>query len=139
MNIYSQIFVVLIVIIFNLYIIWILRKEMLDYQYALTWMAAGLVMLLFSLFPNLLADLATFLGIGVPLNLTFFLGILFAFLLIFRVIISYSKMKKKLYQVVQQLAILENEVKNNKEKPDEVDKTFLNNKQNPGDNHGSAL
>lgn len=118
MNLYSQIFVVVIVVVFNLYIVWILRKEMLDYQYAITWMSAGVVMLILSLFPGILTGIADILGIGIPLNLTFFIGILFVLLLIFRIIISYSKMKKKLYQVVQKLAILENEIQSSKVRHD---------------------
>jgi hypothetical protein len=80
------------------------------------WLFAGIIMLVFSIFPQLLALLSNFLGIAIPLNLVFFLGVILALYLIFTLMISYTSLNKKLIQLTQEISILEHELKYSKEK-----------------------
>ena len=110
MDIVTQIFVIISVLLFNLYIIHILRKELIEYQYALMWLVSGILMLVFAIFPSLLATLSRWLGIGVPLNLVYFAVILMGFGFTFQIIINISKMRKSNYELVQEVSILKKQV-----------------------------
>ncbi len=112
MDIVTQIFVIISVLLFNLYIIHILRKELIEYQYALMWLVSGFLMLVFAIFPGLLATLSKLLGIGIPLNLVYFAVILMGFVFTFQIIINISKMRKSNYELVQELSILKKQVLN---------------------------
>ena len=102
----TQIFVILSIIGFFWYIIHILRKELIEYQYALMWLGAGLGMLFFAIFPEALWFISEHLGIGVPLNLVYFSVILLGLILTFQIIISVSKMRRKIYELIQEVSML---------------------------------
>lgn len=102
----TQIFVILSIIGFFWYIIHILRKELIEYQYALMWLGAGLGMLFFAIFPEALWFISEHLGIGVPLNLVYFSVILLGLILTFQIIISISKMRRKIYELIQEVSML---------------------------------
>ena len=124
MNLYTQIFVILVIVLFLICVISKLRREQIEFKVAFAWLGCGLVMLLFALFPGILAALANVLGIGIPLNLVIFLGILVNLILTFSITLAYSKVKDMLYRTVQNLAILEHEldeIKNSKNsEPDKL-------------------
>ena len=102
----TQIFVILSIIGFFWYIIHILRKELIEYQYALMWLGAGLGMLFFAIYPEALWFISEQLGIGVPLNLVYFSVILLGLILTFQIIISISKMRRKIYELIQEVSML---------------------------------
>lgn len=102
----TQIFVILSIMGFFWYIIYILRKELIEYQYALMWLGAGFGMLFFAIFPEALWFISEHLGIGVPLNLVYFSVILLGLILTFQIIISISKMRRKIYELIQEVSML---------------------------------
>jgi hypothetical protein len=106
MHIITQAFTVIIILLFNAYVIHVLRKELLEYQYALMLLGAGLGMLFFAIFPSSLTALSHLLGIGIPLNLIYFAAILFCLLLIFQLIVAVSRMRRSIYELVQEVSIL---------------------------------
>lgn len=110
MNLPAQIFVILAVVIFLIYIIAKLIQERLEFKYALIWIGSGIIMLVLAAFPGILARIAELLSIGLPLNLVFFLGILLNLVITFALTITYSKFKNMLYRSVQNIAILEYEI-----------------------------
>ena len=110
MNLVAQLFVVLTIIAFNAYVIHILRKEMIEYQYALTWLGAGMAMLVIAAFPQILWAISAFLGIAIPLNLLYFLAILLGFFLTFQIMINISRMRRHIYELIQEVSILKKQV-----------------------------
>ena len=111
MNWVTQIIIVGVVLLFNLYILRTLRRELIDYKYALVWLFAGLNMLVFAIFPQLLWFVASSLGIGLPLNFLFFLGILFLLMISFRINITLANLKRRVYTLTQHVAVLENKIR----------------------------
>lgn len=105
-----QIIVIIVVLLFNLYVFHALRKELIEYQYALVWIAAGIVMLVFSIYPPLIDNLAKLIGIGLSLNLLFFFSILFLLLISFRICLVLSNLKRRIYTLTQHIAILEKKI-----------------------------
>jgi hypothetical protein len=110
MNLVAQLFVVLTIVAFNAYVIHILRKEMIEYQYALTWLFAGMAMLVIAAFPQILWTISTFIGIAIPLNLLYFLAILLGFFLTFQIMINISRMRRHIYELIQEVSILKKQV-----------------------------
>jgi len=84
-----------------------IKKGAMDYKYALVWIVINLILLIFTLFPKLVSFFARILGIGLPLNLLFFLGILACLFFTFGLAMSYNKLKLKTYALTQQIAILD--------------------------------
>lgn len=110
MSLFTQIFVIIIVLFFLCYVVAILRKEQIEFKYALIWLIAGIVILILSVFPSILAASAEALGVGLPLNLVFFLGIILNLFISFALTVTYSKLKNMIYRVTQMTAILDNEL-----------------------------
>lgn len=118
----TQIVTVALVVLFDLYVLRALRRELIDYKYALVWLSAGLVMLFFSLFPNILSLTASILGIGIPLNMLFFFAILFIMAIVFRINITIANLKRRVYTLTQHVAVLENEMHERREKEERSEK-----------------
>ena len=110
MDIVTRVFAIATIIIFNLYIIHILRKELIEYKYALMWIGAGLAMLFFAAYPEAIWTISDFLNIGVPLNLVYFSVIMLGLILTFQIIISISKMRRSIYELIQEVSILKKRV-----------------------------
>lgn len=111
----TQAITILLTLLFNIYVIRALRREQIDYKYALVWLSAGIMMLIFAIFPALLSIIATTLGIGLPLNMLFFLAILFLLIISFRISITIADLKRRIYTLTQTTAILENKIANQKQ------------------------
>ncbi|MCL2088760.1 MAG: DUF2304 domain-containing protein [Oscillospiraceae bacterium] len=106
----AQIFTVISILVFFIFIVMKIRKGVMDYKYALVWICLGLVTLIFSVFPASFAFIARKIQIAMPLNLLFFLGILVCLAFIFTLITSLSKLKRKFYILTQKNAILDKTV-----------------------------
>lgn len=114
MSLFTQIFVAFIILVFLLYVVSKLRKEQIEFKYALVWLASGCFILLLSIFPGILTWMAATIGVGLPLNLVFFLGILLNLVIAFALTVTYSKLKNMIYRVTQMNAILDNELSRTK-------------------------
>ena len=115
MSLFTQIFVALIILAFLLYVVSKLRKEQIEFKYALVWLISGCIILLLAIFPGILTWMASALGVGLPLNLVFFLGIIINLIISFALTVTYSKLKNMIYRVTQMNAILDNELAQSKE------------------------
>lgn len=114
MSLFTQIFVALIILAFLCYVVSKLRKEQIEFKYALVWLVCGVIILLMAIFPGILSWMAATMGIGLPLNLVFFLGITVNLIISFALTVTYSKLKNMLYKVTQMNAILDNELEQTK-------------------------
>ena len=122
MSLFTQIFVALIIVVFLCYVVSKLRKEQIEFKYALVWLISGIIILVLAVFPGILSWMAASLGVGLPLNLVFFLGIIINLIISFALTVTYSKLKNMIYKVTQMNAILDNELSKTKSEMEETGK-----------------
>jgi hypothetical protein len=110
MSTFTKIFIIVIIILFLLYIGRMLKKGKIEFKYAFLWIGTSLVVLLITIFPSILAFFSSLIGIELPVNLIFFLGIILNLVITFAITASYSKMKEMVYKNTQYIALLENKI-----------------------------
>jgi hypothetical protein len=93
--------------IFNAFIIYMLRKEVLDLRFSLIWVFIGFCMILFAIFPNIMFYSSRLLGIEVPSNAVFFLAILFLMMITFSLTLALSRQSVKVTKMAEKIALLE--------------------------------
>lgn len=92
-------------------IFYFLRKRELALKYTLLWMIAGVIMLLFDLFPQLLTFMVHLFGIELPVNGIFALCIFFLIILLMSITSIVSKQTERIRTLTQQIAILEKRIR----------------------------
>ncbi len=111
MNLVLQIFLIVGVLIFLAIIIYYLAKKKLNLKYSLTWLAAGVGMLILAVFPQLVDVIGALVGIAAPVNTVFLFGGIFMLLIIFTLTMIVSHMNNRIYKLTQTQAILEKRVR----------------------------
>lgn len=98
-------------IVFSLSLVWIIvqliRKHKLREEYAFSWLAIGLVILVFSLFGGLVNGLAELFHVSYPPTLILVLGLLFALVVLLWQSVVLSGQANQLRDLTQHVAILE--------------------------------
>lgn len=90
-----------------------IRTKKLLLQYSLTWLSVLFVLLIVALFPKVLDFISALAGIGLPMNMVFFLGFCFSLLIIFELTQAISKMSEQIKDLTQKIAILEKKEEKN--------------------------
>lgn len=116
MSLRLQIIIGVLIVLALLAICNMVRKKKLDLKYALVWLCVGCVVLVFDISPQLLGIIAGVLGIGLPVNMLFFLGFVFSLLIIFVLTVSVSRLSDKVKRLTQEVALLEKELRKIQEK-----------------------
>lgn len=111
MNIRTQIIVAVIVLAAFAYLIGKIRKNKLELKYALSWIVMGALLLLLDFFPGIIAKLAEICGIGMPINMIFFLGFCFLLALTFTLSVLVSGLSQKTKVLTQRIGILEDVIR----------------------------
>ncbi|MFL6119621.1 DUF2304 domain-containing protein [Actinophytocola sp.] len=91
-------------------IIELLRRRQLSEKYAVLWLMVGLLLLVFTVFPRLTLSLARGLGVAVPTNLMFFVGIVFLVGVVLHLSWEVSRLENETRKLAEDLAILRLEV-----------------------------
>ena len=86
------------------------RRRFLE-RYALTWLAAGLVLLVLAIWRGALEVLADLLGIAYPPNALFIIGFGFGLLLLLNFSLAVSRLTDQAKILAQRLALLEERVR----------------------------
>ncbi len=107
MNLRLQIIVGFFLVISLIVIGNMVRKRRMELKYALVWFLVGSVTLVFDIFPQLLNWLAGLVGVGIPVNMLFFMGFVFSLLIIFSLSVSVSRLSGKVKRLTQEMALLE--------------------------------
>jgi hypothetical protein len=90
----------------------LIRKKSLELKYALTWMILSLGLLIIVLIPGLLEAMASALGIYNVMNMVFFVGFIFAIILIFGLTMSMSRNSDRVRKMAQYIALNEYKIRN---------------------------
>ena len=88
-----------------------LRRGKLRERHTLWWIVAGAIGLFFGVFPNLLNGLASALGVAVPVNLVFFLGIVVLFLVCIQQSTELTQSEERTRTLAEHTALLEDRVR----------------------------
>lgn len=91
------------------------RKKKLDVKYSMRWIACLIFFLLIDIFSGTVEKAADFVGIDVPINLLFFVGICICLMLIFNMTVQISQHADKEKRLIQELALLKKELDEVKE------------------------
>ncbi len=111
MSVILRIFLIISVIIFLTVIIHYLVKKKLNLKYSLTWLAAGIGMLILSIFPSIVEHVGRLVGINTPVNTVFLFAGMFMLLIIFTLTIIVSHLNMRIYRLTQTQALLEKRVR----------------------------
>lgn len=101
-------------------IIYLLRKKKLNVQYSILWLASAVALLVFAVFPYVLAVLRDILNVEVVSNLVFMLLFVFVLLLLLSISIIITGFSVKIKRLSQTQALLEKRVR---ELEDQLNKT----------------
>lgn len=122
MSIILRIFLIISVVIFLTVIIHYLVKKKLNLKYSLTWLAAGIGMLILSIFPGIVERVGSLVGIATPVNTVFLFAGMFMLLIIFTLTIIVSHLNMRIYRLTQTQALLEKRVRELEEYSDNKDR-----------------
>lgn len=112
MNTVSRIISVVISLSLLFFIFNLVRKNKLKEKYAVLWLLTGSVIFILAIFQNLLNWITHALGIKIPINTVFFLGIFFILLINVHFSLVISNLTEQNKKIAQKLALLELELKN---------------------------
>lgn len=110
MTIRLQVFIGIILVVSMIAIINMIRGKKLDLRYALSWLFMLVIALILDIFPEIVFGLAHLIGIDIPSNMVFFVGLIFSIILIFSVTVSVSRMSDRVKKLIQELALLQKEL-----------------------------
>ncbi|MCT9818771.1 DUF2304 domain-containing protein [Microbacterium sp. W1N] len=91
-------------------IITLLLKRQLGEKYATLWLVIGLALLIISIFPGLLLELTSLLGVEVPANLIFALSIVLLVGVALHLSWELSRAEDEIRRVAEETAILRSQV-----------------------------
>lgn len=107
MSLRTQIIVAVAVIIALLALSGMIKKKKIEVRYALIWYLLALVILVLDIFPGLLDKATAFMGVGLAVNMLFFMGFCFALVIIFVMTLWVSRLSVKVKKLTQELALLD--------------------------------
>lgn len=109
MSLKMRILIAIILVTCLIIIVNMIRKRSLELKYTLLWIFCDIALLIIDFFPFTMRKLADFLGIISPANMMFFLGFLFALMLIFSLTVSLSRETVRVRKLAQMVALREDE------------------------------
>lgn len=107
MSLKIQIIVAVVLVIALAAIINMVKKEVLDIRFALSWLTVGIIVLILDLFPPIMDWLVHLVGIELPVNMLFFFGFCFTLFLVFGLTMKVSRQSEQLKRLTQEVALLE--------------------------------
>ena len=109
-NILRMVLLVGLILYFGV-VYYFLKKKKLALKYTLLWLATGLVLLVLVLIPELLTVIVHILGIELPVNGLFTIGIALILIILLSLTVIVSGMSFKIRVLVQQVALLEEQMR----------------------------
>lgn len=110
MNIRTQITILLVAFIGIGFLMGLVKKRVLELRYALPWLIVAVGVVVLGAFPQLISRLAHLLGIGVPVNVLFFLGFCFLSCISLALTLIVSKLSDRIRVMTQKIALMEQEI-----------------------------
>ena len=89
----------------------LLRRGKLRERHTFWWLIAGVLSLIVALFPAILDGLAALLGVDVPVNLVFFVGIVVLFLVCIQQSTELTRSEERTRTLAERVALLEDRLR----------------------------
>ncbi len=122
MSLRLQVVIALLALFMLLYLVNMVRTKKIDLRYCLSWMALVVLVLILDIFPFILFYITRLLGIETPSNMVFFVGYIFAIILIFSLTVSVSRLSDKVKILTQEIALLRKDMEDMRKEQGEDDK-----------------
>ena len=106
-----QAFMLLALALYFFILFQLLKKKRLNLKYTILWIFAGFIMLLVSLFPQILFAVTDFIGIEVPSNALFAMIFFFVIIILMTLTSIVSKQNEQLKRLTQTIALLEKRIR----------------------------
>lgn len=103
-----QIVAVAASVLFLIMMVYMLKKNRLALKYSLLWLFSGIVMLVLSLFPQVLDSVSELVGVYSSVNALFAVMLLCGLILMISFTMIISREKAEIVRLTQEVAILEN-------------------------------
>ena len=110
MSLKLQICIAVLVLVMMFLIANMVRKKKIDLRYALGWLCLGAIVLILDAFPSILNNMAKILGVALPSNMVFMVGIIFLVVAIYMLTASVSRLSNKNKRLTQEMALLREEL-----------------------------
>jgi hypothetical protein len=116
-----QIFFIIAIVTYLIFIIHLLKKKKLNLKYTLLWLIAGVVLLIVTIFPNLMYSISNILGIKTPVNSALILASMFIIVILITITSIVSGLNNNLRVLTQEVALLEKRIRELSQKNDNED------------------
>lgn len=111
MNRILQIFLIIGIFCYFIFIFYFLKQKSLTLKYSLLWMATGIIMLIVVIFPGFMEVVSLLLGIASVTNAVFALELFFQMIILMSITSIVSRQNEKSKRLIQELGILERRVR----------------------------
>lgn len=119
-----QIVAIIAVLLFFFCLFKLLKKNQVEMKYTLLWILSGVIMLVLAIFPQILDWFAGLVGVYSSVNALLGVLICFGIMLMISFTVIISNEKKEIVRLVQEMAIIENRLRELEEKKqDAVEET----------------
>ncbi|MGD9560207.1 MAG: DUF2304 domain-containing protein [Oscillospiraceae bacterium] len=98
-------------LVYLVIILVLLKRKKLNVQYSIIWLAFGIAMILFAVFPYIVAVLRDIFGVEVPANLVFSVILAFVLLLLLSLSTIVTGFTARISRLAQTQALLEERVR----------------------------
>lgn len=116
MNLNVKIFLIFSILIYAGIIIHFLKKKDLNLRYSLIWIFSAIVMLIVTIFPEIISKFNSFVGIIDTVNSVFILEGMFVLLILLSLTAIVSHLNNRNRQLIQAVALLEKRLRDIEEK-----------------------
>lgn len=96
-----------------------IRKSKLQIEYAIFWVCFLSLVIIIAIFPEIVYFIARIIGIRSPVNIVFLIIIFVLILKVFNQTLEISQLEYKIQEIVQEMALKENENKTEKDNKEE--------------------
>ena len=120
MSLNLRVFLTLGVLIYLIVIIHLLQKRKLNLKYSLIWLFSGVVMLMVSVFPEIIYKISNIIGVYDATNAVFMIEGIFVLLILLSITSIVSNLNERNRKLVQKYAMLEKKVKDLKKEIDYI-------------------
>ena len=97
-------------ILFMLFIIMLVRDNKLEEKYSILWFVFAILILILTIFPKIIDNVAKFFGVYYAPSLLFLIGFIVLAIYVIHISIVLTKQNKKIVKLVQEHAILEDKL-----------------------------
>lgn len=106
-----RIFLMIVILLFFGIVLYFLKQKKLNLKYTLIWLFASVVLIIISIFPELVYIPSEKIGIVAPSNLIFVIEAIFVVLILLSLTVIVSHITEQIFRLTQTIAMLEKRVR----------------------------